>query len=461
MLVIKYVLIAGAVGLLISAAAVLLFDACRVARSLVPPAVRWRLAARLAVLAWLPLLPALSIAVVPSGMAGVRVSQVSGTLGGTLYPGTHFIIPLIHHVQLYTVRDQITAVVPSGSQVTLAASAPDSTSSAARGLHEALVTLLVSHRVRVVDAGDGVVSVAVSCSANLRERSCVAAVQRDTTRDTVIVTRPHDGAAGPHRRPQASLELQPLFSQRTAILDVVTLGDRPAFAQGFGGAGLLVLDASSVTVYRRAGQSWQPVSSHPLPTTRLWPRDLRGRLQVDDDRFVAFLPGLACAGRLSRAALDCAESRQPWPLGIDNNGLEPARNYFSTPEGLQFYGVAPLGANPDARWLVADRNGTLSFLDTARRFVASAVRADDVAGIAAPCAPDTYVVAADGSAGREALRLFQVARQRLVPAASPVFITGKLTALWAAPGATTAIAIAHDMSDGRHEAFLATVACGR
>ena len=107
MLVIRYLLIAGAVGLLISAAAILLFDAYRVVRSLVPPPVRWRLAARLAVLAWLPLLPALSIAVVPSGMAGVRVSQISGTLGGTLYPGTHFIVPLIHHVELFTVRDQI------------------------------------------------------------------------------------------------------------------------------------------------------------------------------------------------------------------------------------------------------------------------------------------------------------------------------------------------------------------
>jgi regulator of protease activity HflC (stomatin/prohibitin superfamily) len=107
MLAIKYALIAGAVGLLASAAAVLAFDAYKVARSLVPPPVRWRLAARLALLAWLPLLPALSIVVVPTGMAGVRVSQISGTLGGTLYPGTHFIVPLIHHVELYTVRDQI------------------------------------------------------------------------------------------------------------------------------------------------------------------------------------------------------------------------------------------------------------------------------------------------------------------------------------------------------------------
>jgi len=107
MLVIKYMLVAAAVGLLISAAAVLAVDAVRITRSLVPPPFRWRLAARLALLAWLPLLPALSIAVVPTGTAGVRVSQISGTLAGTLYPGTHFIVPLIHHVELYTVRDQI------------------------------------------------------------------------------------------------------------------------------------------------------------------------------------------------------------------------------------------------------------------------------------------------------------------------------------------------------------------
>ena len=109
MLVIKHMLVAAAVGLLISAAAVLAVDAVRITRSLVPPPFRWRLAARLALLAWLPLLPALSIAVVPTGTAGVRVSQISGTLAGTLYPGTHFIVPLIQHVELYTVRDQIIA----------------------------------------------------------------------------------------------------------------------------------------------------------------------------------------------------------------------------------------------------------------------------------------------------------------------------------------------------------------
>ncbi|MEI9977047.1 MAG: SPFH domain-containing protein [Ignavibacteriota bacterium] len=49
----------------------------------------------------------LSVQVVPSGMAGVRVSQISGTLPGTLYPGFHLVIPLVQAIELYDTRDQI------------------------------------------------------------------------------------------------------------------------------------------------------------------------------------------------------------------------------------------------------------------------------------------------------------------------------------------------------------------
>jgi regulator of protease activity HflC (stomatin/prohibitin superfamily) len=53
------------------------------------------------------LLLGLSIVVVPSGFAAVRVSQVSGTLPGTLYAGTHFIVPLVQQVETYNVRDRV------------------------------------------------------------------------------------------------------------------------------------------------------------------------------------------------------------------------------------------------------------------------------------------------------------------------------------------------------------------
>jgi len=58
-----------------------------------PQGIAWRRPAALALAACVPLLLASSIVVVPSGMGAVRVSQIRGTLPGTLYPGMHFITP--------------------------------------------------------------------------------------------------------------------------------------------------------------------------------------------------------------------------------------------------------------------------------------------------------------------------------------------------------------------------------
>ncbi|HWA95798.1 MAG TPA: SPFH domain-containing protein [Terracidiphilus sp.] len=72
-----------------------------------PEPVEWRGSAALAIAACLPMLVAQSIVVVPSGMGGVRISQVGGTLPGTLYPGVHFVTPLIDQVELFDLRDHL------------------------------------------------------------------------------------------------------------------------------------------------------------------------------------------------------------------------------------------------------------------------------------------------------------------------------------------------------------------
>jgi regulator of protease activity HflC (stomatin/prohibitin superfamily) len=112
MLLLKYLLMAAGIGFLTAAAAVIVTDVVTAVRASQAVVLRWRLAARLALLAWVPLLPGLSIVVVPSGMGGVRVSQLSGTLAGTLYPGTHFVMPLVHRVELFNIRDQVFATNP-------------------------------------------------------------------------------------------------------------------------------------------------------------------------------------------------------------------------------------------------------------------------------------------------------------------------------------------------------------
>jgi regulator of protease activity HflC (stomatin/prohibitin superfamily) len=78
------------------------------------PQLNWTTAKWAFLAAWLPLIIAAGIVVVPSGMGGVRASQTAGTLPGTLYPGVHLVRPLIDTVVLYDIRDQVLSTSSSG-----------------------------------------------------------------------------------------------------------------------------------------------------------------------------------------------------------------------------------------------------------------------------------------------------------------------------------------------------------
>src|SRR5712691_5633888 len=125
MLAMKVALWCGGFGLLAVALGLVLQGLWRSLRRRDPAAqgmaliaeVRWRQAGRPTAGAALFLLAHGSLVVVPSGMAGVRVSQLSGTRPGTLHPGVHLIRPLIDSVELYSTRDQLlTTGPPSGGK---------------------------------------------------------------------------------------------------------------------------------------------------------------------------------------------------------------------------------------------------------------------------------------------------------------------------------------------------------
>jgi regulator of protease activity HflC (stomatin/prohibitin superfamily) len=118
MVLLKYLLLLGGVGMIAAAVAMLLRDLYLISKHkqsleassppvLPAPPSRWRTALAIALLAWGPILVAMGIVVVPSGMAGVRVSQTSGTEPGTLYPGSHFLTPLAENIVLFDTRDQM------------------------------------------------------------------------------------------------------------------------------------------------------------------------------------------------------------------------------------------------------------------------------------------------------------------------------------------------------------------
>jgi regulator of protease activity HflC (stomatin/prohibitin superfamily) len=74
-----------------------------------PRPIRWGLAGKLAAVAIVPLLVGESMAFVPDGSAGVRVSEISGVEQGTLYPGVHLVVPYVESIATYDLRDRIYA----------------------------------------------------------------------------------------------------------------------------------------------------------------------------------------------------------------------------------------------------------------------------------------------------------------------------------------------------------------
>jgi len=101
MTILRYLLFAMGAGLMAGAFIILAWDLYEVQRArkrttegpLPPFRFRWALAGRLAALSIVPWLAGSSIALVPSGTAGVRINQFTGTRPGTLYPGVHWVAP--------------------------------------------------------------------------------------------------------------------------------------------------------------------------------------------------------------------------------------------------------------------------------------------------------------------------------------------------------------------------------
>ena len=131
MLAFKYLLMTVGVGLMLTGISILAYDlwlmfqyrraiAAGGTETLTPPEpIRWRTTLALIAVGWGPILIALSFIIVPSGMAGVRISQTRGTEAGTLYPGVHVVVPMIEDVQLFDLRDKLftTGIADDGKKL--------------------------------------------------------------------------------------------------------------------------------------------------------------------------------------------------------------------------------------------------------------------------------------------------------------------------------------------------------
>jgi hypothetical protein len=211
-----------------------------------------------------------------------------------------------------------------------------------------------------------------------------------------------------------------------------------------------------------------------LRTERPLPRDLRGRLLANRSlNFDAYIPGTKCSGTaVGRLGADCRSSDDPWPLTADarvNGFMNPARNFFSAlsirsgsaPLNVQpFFSVAASDRMP---WVFAGADGVARVYDQRPDPVAQ-LRGwgSDVVAVETGCGAGAQVLAsaAGDATVSDSVQAFEFRDGAAVVASLRLTFTGPIIALWSsAIEERSALAVVHNLTTGKHEALLLTLAC--
>ena len=373
--------------------------------------------------------------------------------------------------------DKINAAAGAGSAMAITIN--NASSFSPRDLADirlALESQLRTQGTRVVDPAQADVEVRVTLAENMRGYLWVAEVPRGQMREVAMVEIPRSQRAAPTGPGTAmTLRKTPLWSQDDPVLDVI-----PLEMNGASGNAVLVLETQYVTLYTKQGSGWEALRRFPLERVTNQPRDGRGRMILTSlTDLSAYLPGVVCSGPvLPMLNLGCEATDDPWPLGADAQSSVKAffsrsRNFFngvlsgSSGQGKsapQFFSAARVEENSNELWLFDGTDGRVQFF-TGLNMTPAEIGGwgSDIAGIKTECGTNSQVLATRPGDWNspDAVQAFEIVNRQAAPVSAPVEFGGPVTALWTAPGGSTAIAIDHNLTSGKYEAFSLSISCGR
>jgi hypothetical protein len=336
-------------------------------------------------------------------------------------------------------------------------------------IRRGLLTQLAALGVHLVNADQTVATVRITFSENLQSYVWVAEIHRGDNQPFVVMAATPREIRAVEERPASALIIQKtlLWTDDTRILDVALVNSNPQR--------MIVLEPESVLLFKFQDGRAQPEQSLPLSHLHPWPRDLRGRLVLRKDHlFDAYLPGVFCrSSAISPVVLNCSDSDDPWPLGTDHFGLSafftPSRNFFTgvLSPGIEqqqtvgaFYSLAIL---PRDKFLFAAVDGQVHMLDgVTNQTLGGADWGSDIASVQSGCGQGWQVLATgDGEGAVDTVGAFEIEDHETVPVSQPVEFNGGITALWAEPDGTGAIAVLQNSETGRYEAYRLSIICGQ
>jgi hypothetical protein len=327
----------------------------------------------------------------------------------------------------------------------------------------AIFTSFRNAGVRLVKAELALAEVKITFSEDWQSYVWIAVVQQGPSSQMVMKRFPRQERTATPRTPTLTVRKNLVWQQDVPILDFFQ--DNQTLA---------VLEPGQITLYANDSGQWQPRTTLAVAHAQAWPRDLRGRLQVNGRQITAFLPGTLCTGILSPPSLDCRSSDDPWPL--DQGPLvaffNPRRNYFSGilagPSAgasvAPFFSAAAWPNRDQRHWLFTGTDGRTRLYQNDLSAPAAVFNdwGSNLAAVHSNCGSgwQLLVSAPTDSIRPDSVQAVEIAGREAQPVSSPIELAGGLSALWTAGKNNEMVnAVMQSTATGKYEAFTLTVTC--
>src|SRR5712692_2459517 len=289
-----------------------------------------------------------------------------------------------------------------------------------REVRSALEAQLQIEGVTAAKAEQAMGTVEVVLSESLREYVWTAEIVIGSDEKRVaLVSLPRSSMGTPFAAAlPIVLKTTLLFAQEQPMLDV-------ALVEMPGGSHLLVLDEGMVAIFRHQGLvqagRWELEASLAIAHSRVFPRDLRGRLLLRRDHlFDVYLPGTFCrSNSVASLTLTCNDTDDPWPLTPDDGSVRAffaaSRNFFTgaLSPGIgkvsnvpSFYSAAALPRSNYTLWALAAVDGSLHVVDgMTDQLIRGGEWGSDLAAVHSGCGIGTQLLVSEsGESERDGLR---------------------------------------------------------
>jgi hypothetical protein len=313
-------------------------------------------------------------------------------------------------------------------------------------------------------AKNAATEIRVAITENAAESVWIAEIRKPGIEPAVVmIDVPPVIANEPSSSVGFSIKKTLLHAQQMPMLDLLALDvGRTA-----------VLEPDRLAIYRVKDGHWEQDQSFAIQHTRVWPRDLRGRLSLQRDHVLsAYLPGIVC--NAANAPIACREADDPWPLGEGQSAFFSAtRNFFSgvvvAESGQQtstqpFYTAAHTRSGGNDVWLFTGTDGKTRAVDTAGARVVDGSANEwgsDIAAVRSGCGTHYQVLATAPGNGEDSVRAYQITNTGIQSVTDALDVPGPVVALWSAPDENSAVAIIRNLVNGMYEAYSLSIACNQ